>query len=253
MTSEQPRKTSLSDSVLEAIESGEVSMRPKWQFVLTVSLWTLGTALAGLTLVYLSSFIVFALRQNGSWFVTGFGSEGWREFLISMPWLLVAITLIFLALLAYLVKRYAFAYARPLLYSAVGIILVAGLGGFLIALTPLHSGLMGEAIEYRLPLAGGVYRQYGGRNPGKIVTGIIVEKNNTGYTIYDQDKELLMVLITPYTKMPPKIPELRDFIVVLGERHGDIVEAHGIKCLSGQRGVRPMTPPREDQRPERVF
>lgn len=253
MITEQPPKTSLSDNVLEAIESGEVSMRPKWQFVLTISLWTLGTVLVGLTLVYLVSFILFAVRQNGSWFVTGFGSEGWREFFFSMPWLLIAVTLVFLALLGYLVKRYAFAYARPLFFSAAGIILVAGLGGFLITLTPLHSGLMGEAIEYRLPLGGGIYRQFGGRNPGKIITGIIVEKNDTGYTIYDQDKELLMVLITPYTKMPQKLPELRDFIVVLGERRGNIVEAHGVKCLSGQRGVRPMTPPRDDMRPGRAL
>lgn len=244
---EQPVKTPLSDSVLDAIESGRVSMRPKWQFILTVCLWTLGTVLAALTLIYLVSFIVFAERQNGSWFVTGFGSEGWSEFFASMPWLLIAIALAFMALLGYLVKRYAFAYARPLLYSGLGIILVAGLGGFLIALTPLHSGLMNEAAEFRLPLAGGAYRQFGGRNHGKIITGIIMEKNDNGYTIYDQDKELLMVLVTPYTQLPPTPPEIRDFIVVLGDRRGDTVEARGIRCLSGERGLRRMPPPRQEE------
>lgn len=237
---------SLSKTVLDAIESGRVSMRPKWQFILTICLWTLGTALAALTLIYLVSFIVFAERQNGSWFVTGFGSEGWGEFFASMPWLLIAITLVFMALLGYLVKRYAFAYARPLLYSGIGIILVAGLGGFLIALTPLHSGLMGQATEFRLPLGGEMYRQYGSRAKGKVITGIIVQKNTNGYTIYDQDKELLMVLITPYTQLPPKLPELRDFIVVLGERRGNTIEAHGIRCLSAERGLRRMPPPRDE-------
>lgn len=235
--------SSLGQSVLNAIEEKHVAMRPKWHFALHVSLLAIGTILASLTLIFLVSFIVFSLRQNGSWFVIGFGSEGWMEFIRSLPWLLIILALGFIIILGILVKKYSFSYGRPLLYSALGIILFAGLGGFLLALTPLHSGLFDQAVEYRLPLGGQFYRSYSHAAPPKVVTGIIVRQNEHGYMIYDQDQELLLVLITPYTKLPRQPLSLHDLIVVLGDRHGATIEARGIECLSQRHGLRPLPAP----------
>jgi hypothetical protein len=130
-TSKNIKKQSpLAENILETIQKDDVRMRPKWHFILNISLLVIGTILAGLSLLYLVSFIVFILRQNGSWFMPSFGAQGWSALFISLPWILIFLALLFVIIVGFLVKKYSFAYGRPLLYSALGIIIFASVGGF---------------------------------------------------------------------------------------------------------------------------
>lgn len=235
----------LSENIFAAIKNGAVEMRPKWHFILNIALLITGTVLAILTLIFIASFIFFSLRQNGSWFVSDFGVKGWEAFIFSLPWILLIVAGIFIIIVNVLVKKYSFSYGRPLLYSALGIIGFTGLIGFLISLTPFHSSLLIEAENEHLPIAGTIYRQYGHRNLGNIITGRIIGQNANSFGLYSQDREILTIIITPYTVVPRSGINVSEVVVVLGEREGNIVEALGIKPLTGYPGMRPPAmPPR---------
>jgi hypothetical protein len=239
-TENTQEQSPLGKNILDTIKKDAVHMRPKWHFILNVSLLVTGTILACLSLLYLVSFIVFTLRQNGTWFMTSFGSQGWGALIISLPWVLISFALLFVVIVGFLVKKYSFAYGRPLLYSALGIILFASVGGFLIALTPLHSELLLQAEEKKLPIAGGMYRQFGHDHPNNIIMGRIIEKIPSGFSLRNQEYEILMVEVTPRTILPRQGIQVEEVVVVLGDRQGNIVKAFGIQPVGTPYGIRPM-------------
>ncbi len=146
--------------MVAAIKSGQIKMRPRWHFAVRAALLASGIVLFSLALLYLASFIVFILHQTGLWRAPGFGLRGLRVFLFSLPWLLLAVALIFLVILEFLVRRYAFAYGRPLFYSVIAIVLLVLAGALAVAQTSFHRGLFRQAEENRLPWVGPLYRAY---------------------------------------------------------------------------------------------
>src|ERR1700722_1425847 len=94
--------------VLAAIESGQVKMRPRWQFLLQTTLLAVGVIIAFFALLYLVSFIFFILHENGVWFVPAFGVSGWVALFRRLPWALIGLTIIFIIVLEFLVRRYSF-------------------------------------------------------------------------------------------------------------------------------------------------
>ena len=125
--------------MLDAIQSGDVKMEPKWHFVLKTTLLIIGGVLALLLVLYLASFVFFVLRQTGLWYAPTFGIAGWYSFFRSLPWILIIFLIVFMVILGVLVKRYSFVYERPAMYLFIGIVAFVALGGFLISATPLSS------------------------------------------------------------------------------------------------------------------
>lgn len=236
---------SIHDKVLETINAGAVTMRPKWHFILrTVSL-TLGVVLVTLTVLYLSSFILFSLRQSGALAASGFGWRGTSVFVQSMPWVLIIIGCILLVLLEILVRKYEFAYGRPLLYSVLGIMVVAIVGGIILEMTPLHRGLFNEAEQQRLPMAGQFYRVYGERRINNVVVGEIIEITPVGYDIVDRAAVPIAIILTPDTKLPRgRNFGTGDMIVVLGQFNNRMVIAEGVMPFDGMRGPYHLRGPR---------
>ncbi len=239
MTNPEEQSTSpLGETIIKTIETKELTMRPKWHFVLHISLLIIGTILASLTLLFIVSFTVFTLRQDGSWFAPSFGFAGWQALLISLPWILIILALVFSALVVLLARSYSFAYGRPLLYSALGIVVIAGVGGFLIALTPLHSGLSDLADDDQLPVAGTIYRQFNHRPVQNVVMGKIIKQLPQGFGLESPDEEIFIVYITPQTQLPPQPLAAEDIVIVLGERRDNIITAMGIRPVGPHAGVR---------------
>lgn len=236
-------KTS-SQSILEhvttAIKSGEVTMRPKWHFVLRATLAAIGSITLLLTLLYLASFIIFILRRSGVWIVPVFGLKGMYVFLFSLPWLLIGLAIIFVIILEILVKRYAFAYRLPLLCSVGTIVALIGVGGFIVAKTSFHHRLVIDAKRNHLsPMAGQLYRAFEEQKFGNINPGEIINLTPTGFVMRNHRDEIMTVVITPRTRLPFE----HDFsagesVVVFGEHGGPFedtsttIEAMGIKKFS---------------------
>ena len=209
-------------------------MRPRWHFVLRGGLWFVGTILAALTLLYLASFIVFTMHQSGSWFVPGFGWSALGVFFRSLPFLLVFLALLFMVLLEVLVSRYTFAYDKPLLYSALAIIVLVIFGGLAVGKTSLHSGLFRQAGKDRLPFAGELYRGYGMARSRELPLGMVEEITEDGWNVRNFRGEIVHVLVTPATSFPfGEDIEVGDTVVIFGEPQGDgVIKAFGAREIS---------------------
>ncbi len=216
--------------ILDKIKQGSIKMRPKWHFVLQASLILVGSLIVCVTLLYLGSFIYFSLRRTGVIFAPEFGFHGWYVFLISLPWLLIALSLSFILILELLVRHYAFAYRRPLLYSLLSIVIFVLIGGLIVNRTPLHQYLMRSADHDDLPFAGQFYRAYGRPRLDQVHAGVVTDLTEQGCAMQDLSGDTLSVIISPQTHMPMGMPLIiGDHIVVFGQRFDDTIRAFGIR------------------------
>ena len=126
------------DTVLNKIKEGEVAMRPRWHFVFKGGLALVGIGVLALWLIYLVSFIMFALATSGVIMIPAFGFQGLVGFLLALPWLLILVAAVFIVLLEILVNKYSFGYRKPLLYTLFGVVGFTVVGTFLVSQTGLH-------------------------------------------------------------------------------------------------------------------
>ena len=231
---EEQEKDSIKESVLSKIESGQIKMKPKWQFILKALFVIFGITLSALTIIFLGSFIFFVLRQNGLLFVPAFGLRGWGAFIFSLPWALILVSLIFLFILEILVRRYSFAYRKPILYSLVGIIVLVLLVSFVMSRVGLHQRALIFSRTGNLPIAGPLYRNYEENKPENVYFGEITSLNSEGFNMTGRNNEEFQVIFTPDTFFPTgKDFHQSDRVVVLGDRNGSLVTALGVREVSG--------------------
>lgn len=140
------------DAVLEQIRAGAVRMRPKMYFMLKASAVAAVATLVLALSIFLASFIVFGLRLNGSDSLLGFGSRGFVTFLQLFPWPLALLDLALIVALEWLLRRFRFAYSRPVLYLLILISTAVVLAGVAVADgTKLHDSLLDRAEREELP------------------------------------------------------------------------------------------------------
>jgi hypothetical protein len=223
----------IKERILDRIRSGQVVMRPKWHFVLKALLAAVGGLLLLLAALYLVSFILFVARQTGAWFGPGFGPPGVGALLRSLPWTLIILSVIFVAILEVLARRYAFAYRRPLLYSIAAIVLLVLVGGVLVA--PLHRALFRDMREHRLSMfAERFYRGFGPLPfPSReLYRGTVAELTSGGLILEDFQGVTTSVRFTPRTRMiRGGTFAVGDEVAVFGMTSGTDVFAHGIRAL----------------------
>lgn len=251
----ESERESIKDKVLTRIKSGQVAMRPKWHFALRAILAALASVIALLALLYLVSFVAFMLRETGVLFVPAFGFRGLSAFFASLPWVLLAVSAAFVAVLEVLVRRYSFAYRRPLLVSLAAIILLVLTGGIMIARTSFHRGLLRQAEERRLPLGEFLYRGYGRPRLRNIHPGMVTELIEGGFFMQSRRGESLRVMVNPETRFPFGIDFAEgDAVVVFGERDDGTVRAQGIRSMPHGADEMPMEGMRLFRRPHpRMF
>ncbi len=218
------------ETVLNKIKHGDVAMRPRWHFVLKSFLAIVGICILTLWLVYLVSFIVFALATSGIIMIPAFGFQGLVEFLFALPWLLILIAAVFILLLEVLVNRYSFGYRKPLMYTLFGIVGFTILGTFIVSQTGLHDLVMQRSVESRLPIVGGVYKGYGITPNERINIGEIEIINENGFLLDERVKGELSVIVTESTKKPNNfVFQVGDQVIVYGPITNNEIQAFGVK------------------------
>ena len=216
--------------VINKIKKEQIKMRPKIYFILRTLLISLITLLVTLFILYLISFIIFNLRASGIWFLPKFGFGVIGLFFRSLPWLLILTAVILIIVLEIFVKRFSFAYRRPILYSILGIIIFAILGSFLIAQTPLHSGLFWKARQGKLPMMGRFYQDFGMPKHSNVHCGTVSSTTDNGFYLETPRGEILTIVIVSSNI------NKSDRVVILGKRDNGIVRAFKIHRIN-----RPMT------------
>jgi hypothetical protein len=223
------------DTVLDKIKEGEVAMRPRWHFVLKGFLLLVGMGVLALWLIYLVSFIVFALVTSGVIVIPFFGFQGLVGFLLALPWLLILVAAVFIVLLEILVNKYSFGYRKPLLYTLFGVVGFTVIGTFLVSQSGIHDLAMQRSVESRLPLVGGMYKGYGIKPNEQVHIGEILAVNDNGFVIDERMNGQLNVVFTESTRKPPELVfKVGDKVIVFGSRLEDEIEAFGVKHFSGK-------------------
>ncbi len=229
-------KTSLRGSVMEAIQKGRVRMRPRWHFVLLSALAALGAFIVFLTLLYVVSLAFFFLRESGAYFATSFGMRGWFVLLRSVPWLLMLFLVLFIGVLELLVRRFAFVYRRPLLFSVAGIVFLIFVGGFAVAQTHFHRRMFFFARHGQLLPLGMMYdRTFRPSREGDVYFGAIGNFVKGGFVVVDQNGAgTTTIVVTPATRLPYGADfEIGDTVVIVGDEVATgTVRAFGIREVS---------------------
>lgn len=235
---EASAKKTIRESVMDVVKNQRVEMRPKWHFILRAVLAVIGAAIIALTLLYAASLFIFIMARTGILVAPIFGFRGIFVFLISLPWLLISLILIFTVFLEIFVRHYAFAYRQPVLYSALAIVAVVALGGFALASTPLH-GMLSHCDPPApgmptspVPCGGGVYRDLDPRRLAGIHKGTIVQLDSQNFYIENLARERLLIRVFPRTRLPFGADfRVGDIVVVLGDLRESEVDAFGIKKI----------------------
>lgn len=242
MTMEEqiPKPSSIKERIAEAARRGDLTMRPRWHFVLMGTLVGIGAILAFLALLYIASFIVFSLHQSGAWFAPTFGSGGWFSFFRAMPWLLIALSVAFAALLEVLVRRYSFVYRKSLVVTLIAILVVAVAGGILGA--PIHRSVFRLARRGPPPpIVGPLYRDFDFQRLSDVHRGLIVRVVATSgsiplafgtFLVEDDRGTQWTVRVGPRTRLPFGAEfDLGDTVVIFGPAQGTMIEAVGMREL----------------------
>lgn len=227
-------KQSLQENILATIEGGKTKMRPKWYFVTSAVFLMGGTLVALVALLFIASFIVFSLHQSGVWFAPSMGWQGLPPLFMSLPWVLIVVAVGFIYLLEMLVRKYSFAYRKPLLYSAIMIVVVTVSGGLIMASTPLHDKLLIRAQEQRLPLAGRVYKNYSMPPKDNISVGRVIDISEDGFSVKDVGENEFKIITNKETRRIKADSDIKvgDSIVIFGKRKGEKMSAVGVQKIS---------------------
>ena len=232
----EAEKKNLKDKVLEQVKAGDVKMKPRSYFVMRGVLLALFVVIVAISALFFVSFIAFSIRTSGLGYLPGFGPRGFGLFIAGLPWLLILVAVAFVVVLEILVKRYSFAYKKPLLYSVVGVLIFVVALGVFAAQTPFHNKFFERAHERGLPFAGVLYRGIGDRLPKDVHVGKILLINESGFVLKTNDGQELDVVITDETRRPQGFEaEEGQEIFVAGEVEGDELKAFGIRELTDQK------------------
>jgi hypothetical protein len=245
-------KDQLKETIISAIKKGEVTMRPRWHFVLRSALLLLGVIVTVLLLLFLSSFVAFMLRASGAAFVPHFGFLGLRSFIIAIPWLLILATLLFLVVLEILTRFYGFTRKIPLLYSALGVIVFVLLSTFIIGQTAFHERMSLRAMKGGLPIVGEIYRW--SPELADVHRGRVLEITESGFILKHRRDATTSIIVSESTSLPYGDAFTEgDIVVVFGEKSRDVITAQGvIKVTEGMfdpsRPMNEMGGPRREGR-----
>lgn len=233
---DQQQKPSLEKSVMDAIHSGRVHMRPRWKFILSGMLAALGIVIIICTLLFITSFTIFSLRQTGVLFIPAFGTRGLFTFFAALPVILIILLVLFVILLEILVQRYRVAYRMPLLVSVLAILVIVVLGGIALEGTRVHEMILRQS---RLPGGGvpapiAVMYRTGAEHVPDVYHGTIISTIPGGFVLLDDNGAgTTTVLIDASTKLPPGATFTQgEEVVVFGDVASGTVHALGVAQIS---------------------
>ncbi len=207
--------------VLERIRKGEISMRPRWHFVLKSTLVFFAIATVSAIVIYLQSLLFFFLNVTGVIFAPSIGLPKHVIYLTSSPWLLVCLVIGFLVTLEILVRKFAFGYRKPLLYTGLVIVGVVSLCVFAMSQTPAHRIIleMTQGVDITDDtFMSNMYLIHGEQLAEHVYIGIITEVTTHGYNLLDSTGKTHKMVTDDETVVPEGMTfEVEEKVVVLGE------------------------------------
>lgn len=226
----------LDNQVLCAIRDGKVCMRPRWQFFLRAIFAIIGAVALVLVGVYLMSFIFFITRSTGVGYAPALSPRGWQLLFGSLPWILILATIASVIGLEFLIRRYAFAYRRPVIYSFFGLLVLIVGGSIIITSTSFHRRVAhSPRVQRMAPFVHTFYRDFRDAQFGGVFRGVVHNVATDTLFFVNRRGDLRQVYITPGTLfLSGRMPVASNTIVIFGAPSGTAIEADGIGVLEGE-------------------
>jgi hypothetical protein len=239
-------KKSEDKELLDKIKKGEVKRRPKSYFVIRSFLYALIIlAILGFSL-FLGSFIFFSMRATGIFFLPILGFPGLKLFLLSFPWILIVFIVLLIVLAEALLKKLHVIYSRPLLYSAIVLVVLVFFGSFVMERTRIHAGLFERAREDMLPIMGPVYKGFGNRQIRNTCIGEVTAVLTDGLIVETVDGREVKVVTSEGTNCPCGLEQIDtgDMVIIMGEEKDGEISALGVNKIAEEENPYWHRPPK---------
>ncbi|MDH5533836.1 MAG: hypothetical protein OEX81_05445 [Candidatus Pacebacteria bacterium] len=244
--------TKVKEEITSKIKSGELTMKPKWYFVVGTALLFQGTLGAILLGIFVSNLCFYHLRNYGPFGYLFLGREGFSPFLETFPWKLLIVAGLSLIVGYKLLKKYEFSYSKHSVYLfliLMASILIAGL------LTDLAG--FNERVRHNRFLNPVYSERFLGHD---WMMGEIRQKTNDGFILETPQGDLVQIKVNKQTVSPHgnQFDEGRRVRLVGAfykdaSRSGDFFEAKAAGLDEGMRWRRYQVKGAMTHKPQRLL
>jgi hypothetical protein len=148
----------MKDSVIGAIKDREIKMHPRGYFTFRTTLTLIGAVMLFFVILFVTSFMMFALDQNGGLYAIHFGPSGWIIFFSSLPWSLLLLSIVLIFILWILLRRYSLVYRQPFLYALLSLVIVISLASFFLPADLIQGGIFHYISRNPIPGVTNIYQ-----------------------------------------------------------------------------------------------
>jgi len=127
VTPKEQKRANFEKEVMSKVTSGQITMKPKWYFVLGSVFSIAGIAALSVASVFLVNIIVFSLRKHGP-----MGQWKLEAMLESFPLWIPTLAILGITLGIWLLKKYDFSYKKNFFVIIVGFIASIIIAGFVV-------------------------------------------------------------------------------------------------------------------------
>ena len=208
-------------------------MHPRAYFVARILGLAALALLSFAAVVFIASFILFAVRQSGVGFLLGYGGQGVWTFLTVLPWWEFWASVVCLLLLALAVRRFRFGYKIPALEALLFVFGAATLTAGALAISPVHGFLLDAADHDRLPVVGplyeGVHDSHEAQGVYRGVVSVVGTSTFTmGHNDQDRDTDDGTWVVMPPSGFDCQSLSVGERVYVAGPPQGSNIRAYGI-------------------------
>ena len=219
---------------MEDIRCGKLRQRPRSYFWLKTILGLAATFSLVLLATGILAFIFYIFKINGFLNIPYFGFKGWRDFILSVPALLLALAVVFAAAAFNFLCRYPVSYRRPLIYVVGALMAIMAVGlSVIVYVTPLRRAVFYALEGSQVPVMSDFYRAYRDYHPRNLTMGRVVAITGSGIRVNTDDRETVEVVFGPQTSIylsgGKQELEAGDYVLVHGKREGKIIGAYVVE------------------------
>lgn len=219
------------NAVINTIKSGEIRMHSRSYFIARTLLAVVSAVLVFFFILFISTFIIFALQENGGFFATGFGPVGWLIFLGSLPWSLLLLSIALILVLWLLLRRYAIVYHQPFLYILLILIVVISLACFFFSAGAIHGGIYRYVSRNPIPVVTGVY-EFETAPMNGIYRGEVVMLATSSFVLEDALGQTSTVFIIPAASSELEELGPGDYVIIYGRGVATAtIQASGVETI----------------------
>jgi len=150
----------IKEKILNYIELNKVSIKPKWYFISKLVLKIIIILIIFFIAIYFISFFNLIIYEKGSMGL--FNMRNLSNFVFTLPWLILLLSLFLLVVLEFLIRKFSFIYKKPLIYSLFGLVFFILIIGFILNRIDNRFSFARFGEKPEVPILGPMHKYYRG-------------------------------------------------------------------------------------------